>query len=185
MYDYQLYKKLNGILRSERDTAVTDNLFYSRFLANASPIKSLYDELYRDHPKGEEVFSRLIQTILHGYVNRPAVLKKRDDVKSEQGHWFLSSQLAGMSLYVDRFCDHLSNLTGRLDYFEKLGVNFLHLMPLFESPKDESDGGYAVRDFRKIDKRFGTLTDLKKFRNKCLKKHVPDGYCAESHFTPS
>ena len=56
-------------------------------------------------------------------------------------------------------------------------------MPLFESPKDESDGGYAVSDFRKIDKR-SALTDLKKFRNKCSKKHVPDdGYCAESYFT--
>ena len=33
-------------------------------------------------------------------------------------------------------------------------------MPLFESPKDESDGGYAVSNFRKIDDRFGTLYDL-------------------------
>ena len=29
-----------------------------------------------------------------------------------------------MSLYVDRFCGHISNLQNRLDYFEKLGVNF-------------------------------------------------------------
>jgi amylosucrase len=33
-------------------------------------------------------------------------------------------------------------------------------MPIFESPGDESDGGYAVSNFRKIDDRFGTLYDL-------------------------
>ena len=56
-----------------------------------------------------------------------------------------------MSLYVDRFCGNLKNLSGKLDYFGELGVNFLHLMPMFESPEGESDGGYAVSDFRKVD----------------------------------
>jgi amylosucrase len=33
-------------------------------------------------------------------------------------------------------------------------------MPVFESPAGESDGGYAVSNFRKVDKRFGTNADL-------------------------
>ncbi|MFV7869565.1 alpha-amylase family glycosyl hydrolase, partial [Enterococcus faecium] len=45
-------------------------------------------------------------------------------------------------------------------YFKNLGVNLLHLMPVFESPEGESDGGYAVSNFRKTDPRFGTLEDL-------------------------
>ncbi len=112
-------------------------------------------------------------------------MKERDGIKLEQGHWFLSNQLAGMSLYVDRFCGNITNLSSRLDYFERLGVNFLHLMPLFESPKDESDGGYAVSNFRKIDERFGKLEDLKTVQELMRKKkYVPDdGYCAESYFT--
>eukprot|EP01136_Pigoraptor_vietnamica_P033908 Opistho-1_new@97274 len=65
-----------------------------------------------------------------------------------------------MSLYVDRFCGGLANLSGKLPYLKELGVNFLHLMPVFQSPEGESDGGYAVSDFRKVDERFGTLTDL-------------------------
>ena len=81
-------------------------------------------------------------------------------------HWFLSNEITGMSLYVDRFCGNLKTLEARLDYFKKLGVNFLHLMPLFESPEGESDGGYAVSDFRKVDPRFGTLEDLKKLQQK-------------------
>ena len=60
--------------------------------------------------------------------------------------WFLSNEITGMSLYVDAFCGSLKNLPDKLAYFEKLDINFLHLMPLFESPAAESDGGYAVSD---------------------------------------
>jgi amylosucrase len=160
MYDHALYKQINAVLKNNIEIAGTDNLFYSRFLANASNILTLYNSLYNNHPKGREVFNQLVQTIIKGYKSRRSVLKERDNLKLEEGHWFLSNQLAGMSLYVDRFCGDIANLTTKLDYFARLGINFLHLMPLFESPKDESDGGYAVSNFRKIDPRFGTLYDL-------------------------
>ncbi len=160
MYNYTLYQNINGLLKNETDFAGADNLFYSRFLANASNILSLYNSLYQIHPVGKEVFNRLVHTIVKGYKGRRSVLRERDDHKSEEDHWFLSNDLVGMSLYVDRFCGDLANLTTKLDYLKKLGINFLHLMPIFESPKNESDGGYAVSNFRKIDDRFGTLYDL-------------------------
>ena len=59
------------------------------------------------------------------------------------------------------FCGSLKEMPAKLPYLESLGVNFLHIMPIFESPAGESDGGYAVSDFRKIDKRFGTIDDLR------------------------
>jgi amylosucrase len=90
----------------------------------------------------------------------------------DEGHWYLSNQLAGMSLYVDRFCGDISNLSSRLDYLEKLGVNFLHLMPVFESPANESDGGYAVSNFRKIDERFGSLEDLQRVQEEMRKRNM-------------
>jgi amylosucrase len=160
MYNYTLYQHINGLLKNETDFAGTDNLFYSRFLANASNILALYNSLYQNHPRNKEVFNRLLQTIVKAYKGRRTVLRERDNHKSEEDHWFLSNDLAGMSLYVDRFCGDIANLTTKLDYLKKLGINFLHLMPIFESPADESDGGYAVSNFRKIDDRFGTLYDL-------------------------
>ena len=56
-------------------------------------------------------------------------------------------------------------------------------MPLFESPPNESDGGYAVSDFRKIDARFGNLEDLNICSGRdASKKYVPDaGYRIESY----
>ena len=45
-------------------------------------------------------------------------------------------------------------------------------MPVFESPAGESDGGYAVSDFRKVDARFGTLTDLKNVQKTLQKQNM-------------
>jgi amylosucrase len=48
----------------------------------------------------------------------------------------------------------------RLPYLEELGVTYLHLMPLMEPREGPSDGGYAVRDHRKVRSDLGTLVDL-------------------------
>jgi amylosucrase len=45
-------------------------------------------------------------------------------------------------------------------------------MPLFDSPMEESDGGYAVRDFRKVNKRFGSLSDLKTLQKSMMEKDM-------------
>ena len=161
MYNYGLHQQVNEAVQSAGiDISGDDNLFYTRFMANAAAIFDLYTQLYEHHPKAEENFVQLVQVIIKAGRERSARLKDRDNRKREQGQWFLSNQLAGMSLYVDRFCGDLTSLKNKLDYFEKLGVNFLHLMPLFESPSQESDGGYAVSNFRKVAGRFGTLKNL-------------------------
>jgi amylosucrase len=162
MYNYGLHQQINqSIQEAQMDIGGADNLFYTRCMANAAAIFDLYTQLYEHHPGMENNFHRLIQTIINGHQQRPDRLKERDREKTDAYSWFLSNQLTGMSLYVDRFCGDLKSLHNKLGYFENLGVNLLHLMPLFESPADESDGGYAVSDFRKVDERFGTLADLK------------------------
>ena len=45
----------------------------------------------------------------------------------------------------------------KLPYLTECGVNYLHLMPLLETPKDRSDGGYAVSDFRRVQPELGTM----------------------------
>lgn len=167
MYQYPLHQQISLlILENHIAVAGKDNLFYSRFLANSSEIAELYQSLYGNHPSGAKAFTDLLQSITKAYAQREEALKLKDEEKEESGNWFLSNQLAGMSLYVDRFCGDLKTLEDKLDYFKKLGVNFLHLMPLFESPAGESDGGYAVSNFRKVDPRFGTLEDLKSVQKK-------------------
>lgn len=137
-----------------------DSAFRLRLEANAPDIRRLFDETYGGHPAHDGAFRRLEEALLQAHLDRPARLQARDEAKLDRGHWYLSQDIAGMSLYVDRFCGDLTALAGRLGYFADLGVNLLHLMPLFESPEGESDGGYAVSDFRRVDPRFGTLDDL-------------------------
>jgi len=167
VYNPQLHQLVNTCLQKKAiDIAGKDNLFYTRLVANTVSIHYLYNELYKDHPHAEAMFISLIDSITEAYLQRPENLKLLDVEKEDKGNWFLSNEITGMSLYVDRFCGSLKNLGSKLDYFNKLGVNFLHLMPVMESPAGESDGGYAVSDFRKVDERFGTLADLKKLQQK-------------------
>ena len=167
MYNYQLHRQIkNGLQSNGVDIADKDNLFYTRFVANASAINDLFNELYGHRADKESMFNRVISIIAKAYQERSSAMKEKDDEKEEQGNWFLSNKIAGMSLYVDRFCGNLENLSNKLSYFRKLGVNFLHLMPIFQSPDGESDGGYAVSDFRNVDKRFGTLDALKNIQQK-------------------
>ena len=167
MYDSYLHNQISdGLKKKKIDIGNADNPFYTRFVANATAIRYLYKELYRHHPETNHYFDAMIEVMASGYINRPQFLKKRDEEKEQKGNWHLSNEIAGMSLYVDRFCGTLSNLPGKLPYLKKLGVNFLHLMPVMESPAGESDGGYAVSDFRKVDKRFGTIEELKAVQEK-------------------
>ncbi len=167
MYNKELHQHINSILLQEKiDLAGSDNLFYTRFIANATAMHALFRELYGEHKGFTDYFDHLIRLVAQTYLNRPERLKQRDEEKDEKGIWYLSNKITGMSLYVDRFCGTLKNLHSKLDYLKELGVNLLHLMPLFESPEGESDGGYAVSDFRKVDERFGNLADLQQLQQR-------------------
>jgi amylosucrase len=147
-----------------------DKAFAAKLAAHIPTILSLYRQLYGHHPQFELLFGRLVETIVQAYHDRSSELRKRDSGKEE--HWFLSNKLTGMSLYVDRFAGDLQGMHARLPYLQDLGVNFLHLMPLFQSPAGESDGGYAVSDFRKVDEKFGTLEDLESLRKSMHQKDM-------------
>ena len=149
-------------------------MFKERFQASLGNLSNLYNSIYGFHPRGREGFSQLLETIEKTFAERTDDLKARDleKLETEPTHWFLSNEICGMSLYVDRFCGSIAELKNKLDYFEKLGVNLLHLMPVFESPEGASDGGYAVSDFRKVDKRFGTLDDLKELEDEMRKRNM-------------
>ncbi|WP_439474235.1 alpha-amylase family glycosyl hydrolase [Algoriphagus formosus] len=138
--------------------------FWKRLELGYENLRQLYFSIYGHLEDAEAKFQDLLQSIISAYLSRSADLKKRD--LSKKPDWFLSNDLVGMSLYVDRFAGSIAQMEGKLAYLDELGVNFLHLMPLFESPQGESDGGYAVSDFRKVDERFGTLEELSSLRKK-------------------
>ena len=173
MYNYGLHQHVNqSIQEAGLDISGADNLFYTRFIVNTSTIFGLYMQLYEHHPRAEQAFHELIKVIIKAHTERSKILIERDNQKTKEEHWFLSNEIGGMSLYVDRICGNLQNLQSKLNYLETLGVNFLHLMPLFETTKNESDGVYAVSDFSKIYKRFGDLEDLSQLQQRMQKRKM-------------
>lgn len=77
-----------------------------------------------------------------------------------------------MMFYIDNFAGNMKGVQSKLDYIEQCNVNYIHLMPFLETPKGRSDGGYAVSDFRKVQRELGTMEDLADLTEACHKKGV-------------
>ena len=77
-----------------------------------------------------------------------------------------------MMLYVNAFAKDLKGVRKKLPYLKSCGVNYLHLMPLLASPRGRSDGGYAVSDFRSVQRSLGTMADLEKLADACREEGV-------------
>lgn len=173
MFDYAVHRKVLKLIRryslSENDS---DLSFTQRLNANVYFIHQFFMHFYGHLDAAESEFYNLLETIITAHVNRNQMLRARDEEKMTDIPWFVSNELVGMSLYVDRFVGDLKGLAEKLDYFTELGINVLHLMPLFQSPPEESDGGYAVSDFKQIDARFGTLDDLMEVQRGMLDRNM-------------
>jgi amylosucrase len=166
VYNSALQKQANTLVKTYK---IKDAGFQERLTANLDDIHNHFRAIYGDSP----LFTDLIQTIFQAFTDRSPELKKRDEAKAKkEENWFLSQDLVGMSLYVDRFAGKITDLPSKLSYLEKLGVNFLHLMPLFKSPEGESDGGYAVEDFRVVEEKLGTIEDLREFQQALQQKEM-------------
>ena len=70
--------------------------------------------------------------------------------------------MLGYAAYAERFAGDLSGISGKIDYLSELGVSYLHLMPLLQPREGDSDGGYAVADYRRVRTDLGTMDDLRK-----------------------
>lgn len=64
----------------------------------------------------------------------------------------------------------IPGITRRLDYLAELGVDYLWLTPFFPSP--QRDNGYDVADYRAVDPRFGTMSDLEALIAAADKKNI-------------
>ncbi len=167
MYEQASHALLNEILIELKPEIGNYRLrhFYTRLGANFYAIHSLFFHLYGDRPDFKEQMINLVETLALRYIERAPHLRKSDLMRERDYNWFLSQKWVGMALYCDRFAGDLQGLRAKLHYLQELGVNMLHIMPMLDCPPDNSDGGYAVRNFCKIDPRFGTTEDVEALAN--------------------
>jgi amylosucrase len=122
-------------------------------------LKKSYYEIYGNEDAVEERYNQLTEIMNRAKKARSASLREADKAGNA---WYQSEKMVGVMLYVDRFCENLKDFESKIDYLADLGVTYVHFMPLLQSRQGNNDGGYAVSDYLKVDKRFGTMKQLER-----------------------
>ncbi len=143
-------------------------VFDVRLASRFEELKGLYMELYHD----EQSFDYFVGMLRKCWGERKKPLRDQDARRAADPHWYRRRELLGMMLYVDAFAGNLEGVKNKLKYIKECGVNYLHLMPLLQSPKGRSDGGYAVSDFRAVQPELGSMSGLEDLANACRRAGI-------------
>ncbi len=103
---------------------------------------------------------RLVRLAARAFADRDPELRRLDAERTLTPDWFQSPEMIGYAAYADRFGGTLKGVQVKIPYLKELGVTYLHLMPLLRPRPGDSDGGYAVADYRTVREDLGTLPDL-------------------------
>lgn len=103
----------------------------------------------------------LVGAAARAYRDRPADLHRLDQARTLAPDWFQQPSMLGYAAYADRFGGDLRGVAAMVPYLNDLGVTYLHLMPLLRARPGESDGGYAVADYRSVQAELGDVDDLR------------------------
>ena len=152
----RLLPRIDPILRA----VDTSELFLKRLSKHFVSLFRLLYELYGEQYDFFYHIEAILSHMAHLYIQRPPELKTLDITREQDLQWFQSEDMVGAVCYVDLFAGTLTQLKDKMPYFKALGITYLHLMPLFKSPEENSDGGYAVSDYRQVNPTLGTMRQL-------------------------
>ena len=142
--------------------------FQRRLQAHHDELRWLYMELYNNG----SMFFELMEYLEKFYAERSQTLKAIDRKREADPNWYRRNDLVGMMLYIDNFGGTIRGVQEKLPYLEKSNINYLHLMPFLDTVLERSDGGYAVKDFRKVQPELGTMADLENLTQACHEKGI-------------
>ena len=123
----------------------------------------LFSGLHRLYGTQYDFFFHLesiLASAADAWIARPPQLKALDALREADPCWYQSQRMVGAMCYVDLFAGDLAGLRARIPYLLELGINYLHLMPVFRVPAADNDGGYAVSSYREADPRLGSMEEL-------------------------
>ncbi len=154
-------KRLLPRIRPHFSSASDEALFTQRMQAYF-PV--LFERLMALYGQRYDFFYHLEQilvTAVEAFTERPPAFRARDTLRESEPYWFKSHEMVGGVCYVDHFAGSLNGVRERIPYFLELGITYLHLMPLFDSPDNDNDGGYAISDYRQVAPQLGTMQELR------------------------
>lgn len=120
-------------------------------------MEKLFDYLKTIYNKEE---MERIMTELSEYAKTLQTVEK----KLPEPHWYKFINLYFTypdGVLYDKKISFINNLSIHLEYIKNLQCNAVHLLPFFESP--QVDRGFDISNHFKIDKRFGTMDDMRRF----------------------
>jgi len=130
---------------------------HNRLEQQLPALLELYLSLYADHYDCYYHLEQLLKLLAKSAAHRPVYLRKED---AEPQNWHKDATVLGAACYVDLFAKDFQGLSERIPYLKQSGINYLHLMPLFKAPEPNSDGGYAVSDYRSTMPQLGSMQQL-------------------------
>ena len=145
------------------------DLFGERLAPCEEELRGLYTSLYGDN---EQAYSYFLGMLKSSLGQRKSALRRLDEKRLADPDWCRSSKMLGMMLYPSCFAGTLNGVREKLPYLKECGINYLHLMPLLDSPPGKSDGGYAVSDFRRVRPDLGTMEDLEALADACRRRNI-------------
>jgi len=163
LYDPKTNSFLNNILdQLDLDLSDKDLLrFITRLSGNFEVIHNHFLGIYGEKSSNHKHIKNLVEELVKAFQAREKDLRQWDLKRESDRGWLLSEQLVGSMFYLDRYCGNLNGFLTKIPYLKELGINVIHLMPLLKSPKINNDGGYAVSDYRKVDERYGSMSEIK------------------------
>ncbi len=132
----------------------------ARFNEHWEHFFELLHRLYGGHYDFYYYLENITLTAIDAWLNRPQELQLLDLRRENDPEWYLSERMVGISLYVDLFSTDLNHLREKIPYLKDFGITYLHLMPLFLSRPGQSDGGYAISDYRSVNPKLGQIDQL-------------------------
>jgi amylosucrase len=141
---------------SERDWSI----FKLRLERHFQNLVEALEPLYGHRADFESVLTRLVLKMAETYSQRSEDLKVLDLERDLTPDWFQRQNMIGYVFYVERFAETIKGIEKHTEYLEELGVSYVHLMSLIRPREGESDGGFAVLDYKDVDPKLGTIDDL-------------------------
>ncbi|MBX2810518.1 MAG: alpha-amylase family protein [Myxococcales bacterium] len=115
---------------------------------------------YGWHEDFSDFLIRLTELMARAHLERSDALRDLDFERELTPDWFQRQQIIGYACYVERFGGTLQGVREHLDYLTELGVGYIHLQGVLMPRSGESDGGYAIRDYLKVNPSIGSMADL-------------------------
>ncbi|MBU0909348.1 MAG: amylosucrase, partial [Proteobacteria bacterium] len=129
----RLLPKLESI--AEGADAGEWQLYVNRLQQEFPRLFRILFHLYADNYDFFFYLEELLVSMTRMWLERSADLKALDAARLIQTNWFESNRMVGAMCYVDLFAGDLHGLRKRIPYLAELGINMVHLMPIFKCPE--------------------------------------------------